>query len=47
MNGGRFRGITWQQDGANIHRNPALMDYLEITFYGNVLALGADIQWMR
>ena len=42
MNGGSLRGITWQQDGANINRNPTFMDYLENTFDGNVLALGAE-----
>ena len=47
MNGGSLRGITWQQDGANIHRNPAFMDYLENTFDGNVLALGADVRRRR
>jgi len=47
MNGGSLRGITWQQDGANIHQNPAFMDYLENTFDGNVLALGADVRRRR
>lgn len=42
LNDGTLDGITWQQDGANIHRNPAFMDYLEETFDGQVLALGAD-----
>ena len=36
-------GITWQQDGANIHRNPKFMDYLDKEFNGHVLGLGADL----
>ena len=37
-------GITWQQDGANIHRrNPKFMDYLDKEFDGHVLGLEADL----
>ncbi|XP_023332979.1 uncharacterized protein LOC111704850 isoform X2 [Eurytemora carolleeae] len=42
-NGGSLQGITWQQDGANIHRNPKFMDYLDKEFDGHVLGLGADL----
>ena len=42
LNNGSLDGITWQQDGANIHRAPQFMDYLERTFDGRVLALRAD-----
>ena len=36
-------GITCQQDGANIHRNPKFMDYLDKEFNGQVLGLRADL----
>ena len=35
-------GITWQQDGANIHHNHKFMDFLEQEFDGQVLGLGGD-----
>ena len=36
-------GIPWQQDGANIHRNPKFMDYLDKEFNGRFLGLGPDL----
>jgi len=42
LNNGTLDGITFQQDGANIHRQPAFLDWLDQTFQGRVLALGAE-----
>ena len=35
-------GVTWQQDGASIHRNADFLDVMDHIFEGRVLALGAD-----
>jgi len=35
------------QDGANIHRNPVFLDWLDVTFEGRVFAMGATTHGRR